>query len=87
MHDVIIVGVPLFAILAGILFNHSDVKDLRSELRSETKDLRSEIKDMRSDMQARFNKMEGHLDRIDADLRQFYHLTGKLEARMDSFEK
>ena len=76
MHDVIIVGVPLFAILAGILFNRGDVRDLRSE-----------IKDLRSEMQARFNKMEGHLDRIDADLRQFYHLTGKLEARMDSFEK
>ena len=90
MHDVIIVGVPLLAILAGILFNRGDVKDLRSEikdLRSEIKDVRSEIKDLRSDMQARFNKMEGHLDRIDADLRQFYHLTGKLEARMDSFEK
>ena len=83
MHDLVIVGVPLLAILAGIFFNRSDGKDLRSEM----KDVRSEIKDLRSDMQARFNKMEGHLDRIDADLRQFYHLTGKLEARMDSLEK
>ena len=83
MHDVIIVGVPLLAILAGILFNRSDAKDLRSEIQ----DVRSEVKDMRADMQSRFNKVEGHLDRIDADLRQFYHLTGKLEARMDSLEK
>ena len=89
MHDVIIVGVPLLAILAGILFNRSDAKDLRSEIkdvRSEVKDVRSEVKDLRADMQSRFNKVEGHLDRIDADLRQFYHLTGKLEARMDSLE-
>lgn len=76
MHDVVIVGVPLLAILAGILFSRSDVKDLRSELSS-----------LRAEMNTRFNKVEDHLGRIDADLRQFYHLTGKLEARMDSLEK
>jgi hypothetical protein len=69
MHDVITVGIPLIAILAGILFNRSDSKELRSE------------------MQSRFNKVDDHLGRIDADLRQFYHLTGKLEARMDAVEK
>ncbi len=69
MHDVVVVGIPLFAILAGILFSRSDIKDLRAE------------------MIGRFNKVEDHLGRIDADLRQFYHLTGKLEARMDSIEK
>ena len=76
MHDLVIVGVPLVIILAGILFNRSDMRDLRSE----TKDLRSEMK-------AGFNKIDDHLGRIDADLRQFYHLTGKLEARMDAFDK
>ena len=45
------------------------------------------MKDLRSDMQSRFNKVDDHLGRIDADLRQFYHLTGKLEARMDAIEK
>jgi DNA anti-recombination protein RmuC len=76
MHDVVIVGIPLIAILAGILFGRSDAKEVCGELR-----------DLRSEMQSRFNKVEDHLGRIDADLRQFYHLTGKLEARMDSFEK
>jgi hypothetical protein len=28
MHDVVIVGVPLFAILAGILFNRNDNREL-----------------------------------------------------------
>jgi hypothetical protein len=69
MHDVVTVGIPLLAILAGVIFNRNDVKELRAE------------------MNARFNKVEDHLGRIDADLRQFYHLTGKLEARMDSLEK
>ncbi len=76
MHDVIIVGVPLFVILAGILFSRSDAKDLRAEIAA-----------LRSETRAGLNKMDDHLSRIDADLRQFYHLTGKLEARMDSLDK
>jgi hypothetical protein len=76
MHDVVIVGIPLFAILAGILFSRSDNKELRTEMNA-----------FRGEVNARFNKVEDHLGRIDADLRQFYHLTGKLEARMDSLEK
>ena len=42
---------------------------------------------LRTEMNARFNKIKDHLGRIDADLRQFYHLTGKLEARMDAIDK
>ncbi len=83
MHDVIIVGVPLIAILAGILFNRSDARDLRSEIkdvRSEIKDVRTDVKDLRTEMNTKFGQ-------ISADLRQFYHLTGKLEARMDALEK
>ncbi len=73
MHDVVIVGIPLAAILAGILFNRSDVRELRAEMQTRF----NRVDD-------RFNKVDDHLGRIDADLRQFYHLTGKLEARMDS---
>jgi hypothetical protein len=83
MHDVVVVGIPLIAILAGILFNRSDSKDLRGELR----DMRSDMQARFTDVQARFSKMDDHLGRIDADLRQFYHLTGKLEARMGAFDK
>ncbi len=80
MHDVIIVGIPLIAILAGILFSRSDIKELRAEMIAR-------FNKMDGDVNSRFNKVEEHLGRIDADLRQFYHLTGKLEARMDSLEK
>jgi hypothetical protein len=80
MHDVIIVGVPLIAILAGILFSRSDIKELRTEMNAR-------FNKIDGDVNSRFNKIEDHLGRIDADLRQFYHLTGKLEARMDSLEK
>jgi hypothetical protein len=83
MHDVIVVGVPLLAILAGILFNRNDFRDLRSEMSG----LRSEMNGLRAEMNARFNKIEDRLAGIDADLRQFYHLTGKLEGRVDAIEK
>jgi hypothetical protein len=76
MHDVVIVGIPLIAILAGIFFSRSDIRELRAEMNARF-----------NEVSARFNKVEDHLGRIDADLRQFYHLTGKLEARMDSLEK
>ena len=76
MHDVVIVGIPLVAILAGIFFGRSDVKDLRIEMVARF-----------GEVNKRFDKVEDHLGRIDADLRQFYHLTGKLEARMDGLEK
>jgi hypothetical protein len=64
MHDVIIVGIPLIAILAGILFSRSDTKELRAEMNVRF-----------GEMTNRFNKVEDHLGRIGADLRQFYHLT------------
>ena len=76
MHDVVIVGVPLLAILAGILLNRSDAKDLRGEM----KDIRGEMKDLRSELLARFNVLE-------SDMRQFYHLTGELKGRIDAIEK
>ena len=76
MHDVVIVGIPLIAILFGILFGRSDVKDLRADMQMLFKR-----------MDERFNKIEDHLSRIDADLRQFYHLTGKLEGRIEAIEK
>ena len=76
MHDIVVVGVPLIAILAGILFNRSDLRELRADM-----DARFNKVD------ARFNKIDDHLGQINADLRQFYHLTGKLEGRMDAIEK
>ena len=80
MHDIVTVGIPLIAILAGILFSRSDIKELRAEMSAR-------VNKIDGDVNARFNKVEDHLGRIDADLRQFYHLTGKLEARMDAFDK
>lgn len=97
MHDLVLVGVPLIAILVGILFSRSDIKDLRAEMVARFADVQIRFADVQTrfnevdarfnSVEARFNKIEDHLSRIDADLRQFYHLTGKLEARMDALDK
>jgi hypothetical protein len=105
MHDVFIIGVPLVVILAGILLNRSEfkdlrseIKDVRSEMRSEFKEVRSEMKDLRGDVgiqiqgikadaAARHSEVLARFNVLEADMRQFYHLTGKLEARVDTIEK
>ena len=35
MHDTLTIGIPVFAMLAGILFNRFDLKDFRSELKGQ----------------------------------------------------
>jgi hypothetical protein len=38
-------------------------------------------------MNARFDKVDQRFERVHDDLRQFYHLTGKLEGRLEAIEK
>jgi len=64
VHDVVVVGIPLLAILSGFLFSRNDIHQVRSEIAS-----------LRSEMYARFDKVDQQLDGINADLRQFYHLS------------
>jgi hypothetical protein len=49
--------------------------------------LRAEMNAGFDKVDVRFNKVEERLVGIDADLRQFYHLTGKLEGRVGAIEK
>jgi hypothetical protein len=80
MHDVLIIGVPLVVLLAGILLNRSDFKDLRA-------DATDQLKGMKADAAARHTEVLARFNMLASDMRQFYHLTGKLEARMDAVEK
>ncbi len=75
MHDVVIVGIPLIAILAGILFSRSDnketrtelkgeIKDLRNEMREELRAIRTEMKDVRAEAKEFRAEVNNHLGRI-----------------------
>jgi hypothetical protein len=66
------IGLPMLTILVGIFFSQKALSDVNSRL---------------DRMDGRIDRIENHLDRIDADLRQFFSITGRLEGRMDAFEK
>ena len=87
MHDVFIIGVPLVVILAGILLNRSEYRDLRSEIKDLRLDVSDQIKGIKGDAATRHSEVLARFNVLEADMRQFYHLAGKLEARMDSIEK
>ena len=81
MHDLIIVGVPLLAIFAGILFNRSDVKELRAEMRQGFNDqrtgVRQDITAVRQEVQELRSEMNGRFNAIDAELRYFHGFMGQ----------
>jgi F0F1-type ATP synthase membrane subunit b/b' len=91
MHDVFTVGIPLLAILAGILFSRNDAKDLRAEMKDFRAEIRAEIKDLRTEVHAEIqdlrSEMKTRFDLVDAELRYFHGTVGKLEARIDAIEK
>lgn len=72
MHDVVIVGVPLIAILAGTLFNNQALTRLETRLDGRLDRMQSEISSLRSEMQREFE--------------QFYRTLGQHYARLDNLE-
>ena len=91
MHDTFTIGIPVLAILAGILLNRSDVKELRNEMRSELGGVRNEMGSLRSSVQSEIrdlrSEMNRRFDAVDAELRYFHGKIGAHEARLDLLEK
>src|SRR5277367_4315655 len=102
MHDVIVVGLPLLAILAGIFFNNSRFdrletridkvqSDLNSKIETVQSDLNSKIERVQSGLTARIEKVQSDLtvriDRMQADLGNFYGILGEHKARIENLEK
>jgi hypothetical protein len=76
MHDIVTVGVPVLAILLGILLNQRGLERL---------DLR--IDKLETKMESRFVHMEGRIDRIQADMAQFYRILGEHGAKIENMQK
>ena len=73
MHDALTLFPMLFVILAGILLNRHDVKELGARLESRIDKL-----------EARFDH---RLDKLEADMNNFYAVTGRLDGRLDELSR
>jgi hypothetical protein len=73
MHDVVIVGVPLIAILAGTLFNNQALTHLETRLDGRLDRMQNEITNLRSEMHREFE--------------QFYRTLGQHDAKIEILEK
>jgi hypothetical protein len=73
MHDVVVVGVPLIAILAGTLFNNQALNRLETRLDGRLDRMQSEITHLRSEMHREFE--------------QFYRTLGQHDAKIEILEK
>jgi peptidoglycan hydrolase CwlO-like protein len=72
--------IMLTAIFAGILLNNKNANEMKADFQREISRLDSKIDKVSASLHERLNV-------IDSDLRQFYHLNGKLEGRVDAMEK
>ena len=70
----------MLAILAGILFNSQQSRDLRGELR----ELRNEFRDMRNELRS---EMAGMRNDIHADLRILRDIAYEHHGRLKTLEK
>ena len=102
MHDVIVVGLPLLAILAGIFFNNSRFdqletrvdrvqSDLTARIETVQSELNGKIENVQTGLSAKIERVQSYLtariDRMQADLGNFYGIRGEHKAKIENLEK
>ncbi len=91
MHDTLTIGLPILAILAGILLNRQDVSGLRTEVNGLRNDLHSEINGLRNDLHSETNslrsEMNSRFDSIQRDMREFYAEQARHDVRLTRIEQ
>ncbi len=75
MHDVMTIGIPVLAILFGILLNQRGLDRVQGD-----------ISNLRSEMNTKFAHTDSRIDRIQADLLQFYRTLGEHDAKIENIE-
>jgi predicted nucleic acid-binding Zn-ribbon protein len=91
MHDVVIVGVPLIAILGGIFFNNQALGRVETRLdgrldrlENNLKDFRGEIRDVRGEIKDLRGEMTSLRSEMHREFEQFYRTLGQHDARLDN---
>jgi hypothetical protein len=80
-------AIMLVAILAGIFLNNKTGHDLKADIKELKIDFQREISRLDTKIDSVSLSLHARLNVIDSDLREFYHLNGKHEGRLDSIEK
>jgi len=83
VHEYAPLAITLVAIFAGILVNKVDVSNLKADM----KDLKADFKTRFEQTDKQIDYLVGRMQVIEADLRQFYAITGELKGRFDGIEK
>lgn len=76
MRDAITIGIPVLAILFGILLNQHGIERVQGD-----------ISNLRAEMNTKFAKTDGRIDRVQADLAQFYQMLGQHDAKIKGLER
>ena len=80
MHDAFTIGIPTLVILLGILLNRRDLLDFKA-------DIKADLNRRFDEVDRKFDGVHRRLDRIDDDLKDFHHVTGNLEGRIDEVSR
>jgi uncharacterized membrane protein (DUF106 family) len=83
MHEYIPVVVTLVAILAGILMNKSDLKELKLDMNH----LEARMMERFDQTDNRLNRIEAKQDRMQADLSEFHRSLGQHDKAIEILEK
>ena len=87
MHDVITIGVPLIAILFGVLINQQGLRDLRASMESRFNAIESRFSALESRVEGRFNSLDARLDRMQADLSGFHRTLGTVDSEITNLKE
>jgi len=82
--QLVVIVIGLLATIAtsiwGIHLNNARSVELKA-------DLKAEIAALRADVRMDINRLDMRLNGMQADLNQFFGITGKLDGRLDAIEK
>ncbi len=87
MHEYTPFAITIAVIVAGILFNKYDLNSLRNEIAARFEPRFDQIDRRFDQIDKRLDRIEARITVIEGDLRSFYSVTGKHEARIDILER
>jgi hypothetical protein len=91
MNEILTIGIPVLAILFGILLNQRGLDKLESRLDGRLNNLDGRVNRLESDLTSRLDRMQsdinGRLDRMRADLSMFYRILGEHGTEIEHLKK